>query len=67
MSVVKETYQNKTIEIQNNEKLLIDNKPIQLSFDHETGRWATHMIPYKQYDDLMTLAKQLIADTEEFR
>ncbi|MCP5245647.1 MAG: hypothetical protein H6937_06785 [Burkholderiales bacterium] len=67
MSTISETYQDKTIEIQDNKRLLINSKPVQILFDNETGKWSTHLIPYKQYDDLLTLAKQIIADSEEFK
>lgn len=67
MSTITESYLDKIIEIQDNKKLLINSKPIQILFDNETGKWSTHLIPYKQYDDLLTLAKQIIADSEEFK
>ncbi|SER14805.1 hypothetical protein SAMN05421690_10105 [Nitrosomonas sp. Nm51] len=67
MSTIMETYQDKTIEVQDNKKLLIDSKPIQVVFDNDTGKWSTHLIPYKEFDDLLALAKQIIADSEEFK
>jgi len=67
MSTITESYLDKTIEIQDNKRLLINSKPIQIFFDNETRKWSTHLIPYKQYDDLLTLAKQIIADSEEFK
>ena len=67
MSTISETYQDKTIEIRDNKRLLINSKPVQLLFDNEAGKWSTHLIPYMQYDDLLTLAKQIIADSEEFK
>ncbi|MCP5243778.1 hypothetical protein [Nitrosomonas sp.] len=67
MSTTTEAFQDKTIEIQDNTMLFIDGKPIQVVFDNETGKWSTHLIPYKEFDDLLTLAKQIIADSEEFK
>ena len=67
MSTITETFQNKTIEIQDSKTLSIDGKPVQVVFDNETEQWATNLIPYKTYDDLSALAKQVIADSEEFK
>jgi len=66
MPVITETHQNKTINIVDNKQLSIEGKPISLIFDHDTGKWSCHLLPYTQYDDLVTLAKQVIDDSEEF-
>lgn len=66
MPVITETHQNKTINIVDNKQLSIEGKPIPLIFDHDTGKWSCHLLPYTQYDDLVTLAKQVIDDSEEF-
>ncbi len=67
MPTITESYLDKTIEIKDNNRLQIDSKPIQVLFDNETGKWSTHLMPYKQYDDLLTLARQIISDSEEFK
>ena len=67
MSIISESFQGKMIEIQDNKTLSIDSKPVQVFFNNVTGQWVTHLIPYKTFDDLLTLAKQVIADSEEFK
>ncbi len=66
MTTVTETHHNKTINILDDKQLSIEGKSIPLDFDHETGKWSTHFLPYTQYDDLVTMAKQIIDDSEEF-
>jgi len=66
MTTITETHHNKTIDILDDKQLSIEGKSIPLDFDHETGKWSTHLLPYTQHDDLVTMAKQIIDDSEEF-
>ena len=66
MTTVTETHHNKTIDILDDKQLSIEGKSIPLDFDHETEKWSTYLLPYTQYDDLVTMAKQIIDDSEEF-
>ena len=66
MTTVTETHHNKTINILDDKQLSIEGKSIPLDFDHETEKWSTYLLPYTQYDDLVTMAKQIIDDSEEF-
>lgn len=67
MSVITETHHNKTIKIVDGKQLSIEGKPIPLIFDHDTGKWSCDLLPYTQYDDLITLARQVIDNSEEFK
>ncbi len=67
MPVITETHHNKTIKIVDDKELSIEGKPIPLIFDHETGEWSSNLLPYTKYDDLVTLAKHVIDDSEEFK
>ena len=67
MPVITETHHNKTIHIADDKHLSIEGKLIPLIFDHETGKWSSDLLPYTKYDDLVTLAKHIIDDSEEFK
>lgn len=67
MSVISETHHNKTINIVDDKQLIIEGKPIPLIYHHENDKWSSDLLPYTKYDDLVTLAKDVIDNSEEFK
>ena len=67
MSVQQQTYKGHDIKIEDDVKLIINNKEIDYLEDKEQGKWFSKYLPYTQYDSLEALAKAIAVDTAEFK
>ena len=67
MDVKQQTYEGRDIKIQDDEKLLINDKEIEYVQDKAQGKWFSKYLPYTQYDSLEALAKAIAVDTAEFK
>ena len=67
MSVQQQTYQGHDIKIEDDVKLIINEKEIDYLEDKEQGKWFSKHLPYTQYDSLEDLAKAIAVDTAEFK
>ncbi len=67
MDVKQQTYKGHDIKIEDDVKLIINEKEIEYFEDKEQGKWFSKYLPYTQYDSLEDLAKAIAVDTAEFK
>ncbi len=66
MAKKTETYEGCDIEIEDNKKLLINDKEIEIEYEEENEIWLTRYLPYNTFSSLDELAKAIISNTSEF-
>jgi len=66
MAKKTETYEGCDIEIEDDKKLRINDKEIEIEYEEENDKWLTRYLPYNTYDSLDELAKAIISNTSEF-
>ena len=66
MAKMTETYEGCDIEIEDNKKLLINDKEIEIEYEEENDTWLTRYLPYNTFNSLDELAKAIISNTSEF-
>lgn len=64
MSTRNETYKGFDITIEDNNKLMINDK--EIDYGLEDDKWFSKYLPYTVYDSLDELAKAIISNTSEF-
>jgi len=64
MSTRNETYEGCDITIEDNSKLMINDK--EIDYKVENDKWFSKYLPYTVYDSLDEMAKAIIANTSEF-
>lgn len=67
MSVQQQNYKGHDIKIEDDVKLIINEKEIEYIEDKAQGKWFSKHLPYTQYDSLEALAKAIAVDTAEFK
>jgi len=66
MTKHRETFENCTIEIEDDDGLRVAGKDINYDYDAVSNKWSADYLPYTQYDSLLDLAKAIARDTVEF-
>lgn len=66
MAKLTEDYKNCTIEVDDNDRLTIQNKPIEYEYDVDTDTWSSQYLPYTRYPSLIELAHAIAGETLEF-